>query len=55
MISFLASLAEISSPIKVMKDGMRIAIDVPETELPNAVKIMNMRSKRLKVTIEEAR
>ena len=45
MIKFIASLADITNPIKVKKDGMQLTLDVPETQLPNAIRIINMRKK----------
>lgn len=54
VITFLASLPPIQSAIKIGSDSMRFQLDVPETEVPNAVEILAMRGKVLKVTIEVA-
>lgn len=53
-LTFLASLPEIMSAIKTGSDGMRITLDVPETQVGNAVGLIGMRGKVLKVTIELA-
>ena len=52
MIKFLASLPDIQAAIKLGGVGMRIQLDVPESELPNAIKILNLRNKVFQVTIE---
>ena len=52
-IEFVCSLADISSPIKSIKQGgMRITIDIPETHVGNAIRIWNMRQKCLKAVLE---
>lgn len=52
-IVFLASFPPIQSAIKVSGDGgIRIQLDIPETEVPNAVDLLAMRGKVLKVTVE---
>ena len=52
MIEFLATIADSPSAIKVGTDGMRILLDVPESELPNAITILNCRGKVIKVKVE---
>lgn len=51
-VSFLASFPPIQSAIKIGGDGMRIQLDIPETEVPNAVDLLAMRGKVLRVTVE---
>lgn len=51
-ITFLASFPAIQSAIKVGQDGMRIQLDVPETEMANAVELLAMRGMVLRVTVE---
>lgn len=50
--SFTASIPPIMSGIKTGADGMRFQLDVPETEMGEAVKLVMMRGKLLRVTIE---
>ena len=52
VIEFLASLPPIQSAIKVGQDGMRIQLDVPESEMANAIGIMAMRNVALRVRVE---
>jgi hypothetical protein len=49
---FIASFPDIQSAIKVGGDGMRIQLDVPESEMGNALGIMAWRRKALKITVE---
>ena len=51
-VTFLASFPQIQSAIKIGVDGMRIQLDVPETELVNAIELLGWRDRLLKVTIE---
>lgn len=51
-ITFLASFPPIQSAIKVGSDGMRIQFDIPESEVPNAVDLLAIRGKVLRVTVE---
>jgi hypothetical protein len=53
-ITFLASFPPIQSAIKIGDAGMRIQLDVPESEMPAAVKLIAMRDAVLRVTIEPA-
>lgn len=52
--TFLASFPPIMSAIKIYGngDGMRIQLDIPESELAQAVELLTMRQCVLKVTIE---
>lgn len=52
MVTFLASFPPIQSAIKIGQDGMRIQLDVPETEMGNAVELLAMRGIIVRVTIE---
>jgi len=51
---FLASFPPIQSAIKVYgdKQGMRIQLDIPESEMAEAVSILQWRERVLRVTIE---
>lgn len=53
---FKAAFPVIQSAIKVRGDcgGMRIQLDIPESEMPEAIKILAWRMKILQVTIEPA-
>ena len=48
---FRASIPPILSGIKTGGDGMRFQLDVPESEMGEAVKLLAMRGKVLDVTI----
>lgn len=51
--TFLASFPAIQSAIKISGngDGMRIQIDVPESEMAEAVKVLAWRECAIKITI----
>lgn len=51
---FLASFPSIQSAIKIHGDGngMRIQFDVPESEMPEAIKLLAWRQRVLVVTVE---
>lgn len=53
-VSFVASFPAIQSAIKITGDGggMRITLDIPESEMAEAVKLMLYRQKALRVTVE---
>jgi hypothetical protein len=52
-IKFLASIPPIQSAIKIAGDaGMRITIDVPESELMNAIGLLALRDSLLHVEIK---
>ena len=55
-IQFLASFPGIMSAIKVTGDGsgMRIQLDIPESEMGEAVGLLLLRECVLKVTIEKS-
>ena len=50
--TFRASIPPIMSGIKTGGDGMRIQFDVPESDMNEAIKLVLMRGKVLKVTVE---
>jgi hypothetical protein len=50
--TFAASIPPIMSGLKMGGDGCRIQFDVPESDIGEAVKLVAMRGKRLKVTVE---
>lgn len=54
VVTFLASIPGILSALKISGngDGMRVQFDIPESEMGNAVKLLVMRDKILKITIE---
>jgi hypothetical protein len=52
-IEFLASFPPIQSAIKRGQDGMRIQLDIPESEMPNAVRLLALMSKRLRIRVTE--
>lgn len=51
-ITFLASFPAIQSAIKIGDDGARIQLDIPESELANALPLIALRGVVLKVTVE---
>lgn len=53
-VEFLATFPPIMSAIKVTgnDDGMRIQLDIPESEVGNAARLLLMRKEVLQVTIE---
>lgn len=53
-VTFLASFPPIQSAIKRSGngDGMRVQIDIPETEMGNAAMLLAWTQNRLRVTIE---
>jgi len=53
-ISFRASFPVIQSAIKVTGDGggMRVQLDIPESEMAEAVKLLGLRQIGLLVTVE---
>lgn len=52
--TFLASFPPIQSAIKTSGggDGMRIQLDIPESEMGNALNLLTMRGKILRITIQ---
>ena len=52
--NFLASFPPIMSAIKIAGngDGMRIQLDIPESEMGEAVKLLQWRDVGLRVTIQ---
>lgn len=52
-LTFTASIAPLQSAIKIAHDGgARIALDIPESEMPAIVRLVLYRGQRIKVTIE---
>ena len=52
-IEFIASFPDIQSAISIGGDGAtRIKLDLPESELANAVKLVLLKGKAFKVKIE---
>jgi aconitase B len=55
-LTFLASIAPLQSAITIASDGgCRIKVDLPETEMGKIAKVMALRGKVFKVTIEVVR
>jgi len=50
--TFTASIPPIMTGIKTGGDGMRVQFDIPENEMGEAAKLLAMRGKVLKVTVE---
>ena len=52
-IEFYGSIPDIQSAIKISGNGaIRLQVDVPETELAEAIKIVAARGEVIKVTME---
>lgn len=52
-LTFLASIAPLQSAITIASDGgARVKIDIPEDEMPAIVRLMLMRGKVLRITVE---
>ena len=52
-IEFIANLAPIKGAIRIDgTDEMRVVLDVPKIEIPNAVGLIAFQSKAFKVTVE---
>jgi hypothetical protein len=52
-LTFLASIAPLQSAITIASDGgARVKIDIPEEEMPAIVRLMLMRGKVLRITVE---
>ncbi len=52
-VTFLASIAPLQSAITVASDGgVRVKIDIPESHMEAAVRLMGMRQKTLRITVE---
>jgi hypothetical protein len=54
IVEFLAYFPDIQSAIKIngVNSGMRIQLDIPETEMANAIELLALRGQVVKVTIE---
>lgn len=53
-IAFKASFPDIQSAIKRGRDGMRIQLDIPESEMSSAVLLLGLMDKVLTITVQEA-
>ena len=51
-VRFLASLPPILSSIKIGQDGMRVQFDVPESEMDQARRLLDLPGQVLVITIE---
>lgn len=52
---FIASIAPIMTGLSTGNDGMRIKLDIPETEMGEAAKLLAMRGQVLRVSVEVER
>ena len=52
-IEFVASLPDIQSAISVGGDGARVKLDIPESDLAQVIKLVMLKGKAFKVSIEE--
>ncbi len=50
--TFKASIPPIMSGIKTGDDGMRVQFDIPESDMPEAIKLIMMRGKVLLINVE---
>jgi len=50
-VTFLASFPDVLAQFKVGKDGMRIQIEVPESELAQALKLVLWRDRVLRIQV----
>ncbi len=50
--TFDASIPPIMTGIKTGGDGMRLQLDIPENQMGEGAKLLAMRGKRLRVTVE---
>jgi hypothetical protein len=52
-VEFLASIAPLQSAITIASDGgARVKIDIPEDEMPAIVRLLLLRGKVLRITVE---
>jgi hypothetical protein len=51
-ITFVATIPPIQSAIRTGGDGMRVQFDVPETDIGDALQLVLVRGKVLKITVE---
>lgn len=51
-IEFNASFPQIQSAISTGNDGMRIKLDIPESDIVEALKLIMLKNKAFKVTVE---
>lgn len=49
---FVATIPEIQSAIKIGRDGMRLQLDIPESEMDEALKLFPWRDQVLQVVIK---
>jgi hypothetical protein len=54
LITFLAHFPAIQSAIRVGDDGMRIQLQIPESEMDRALWLVSMRDKVLQITVQVA-
>lgn len=52
-VEFRATIPPIQSAIKIGDLGARLQLDIPDSEMHEVVRLLIIKNKRLKVTIEE--
>ena len=53
-VTFLASMPDVLSQMKIGKDGMRLQLEIPESELGQALLLVMWRDRVLRVTVTPA-
>jgi hypothetical protein len=51
-VRFLASFPQVLAALKIGQDGMRIQLDIPESEMDQARRLLDMRGQVLVITVE---
>jgi hypothetical protein len=51
-VTFLASMPDVLSQLRIGKDGMRLQLEIPESEMAAALKLVLYRDRVLRVTVE---
>lgn len=55
-LTFLASIAPLQSAITIASDGgARVKLDIPEDQMPAIVRLLLMRGRVIRITVEEPR
>jgi hypothetical protein len=53
-LTFLASIAPLQSALMIASDGgCRVRIDIPESEMPAIIRLILLRGKTLRITVED--
>lgn len=51
-VRFLASFPQVLAALKIGQDGMRIQLDIPESEMDQARRLLDLRGQVLVITVE---